>query len=48
VPVQVLDRNILANAHHAYAPYWSTPQSDWSAYHRYFQAFAAFFRPAPT
>ena len=47
VPVHVLNRNILANAHHAYALYWSTPQSGWSACYRYFQAFAATFRPAP-
>jgi hypothetical protein len=47
VPVHVLNRNILANAHHAYALYWSTPETDWSAYFRYFQAFAATFRPAP-
>jgi eukaryotic-like serine/threonine-protein kinase len=47
VPVHVLNRNILANAHHAYALYWSTPESDWNAYYRYFQAFAATFRPAP-
>ena len=47
VPVHVLNRNILANAHHAYALYWSTPESDWNAYFRYFQAFAATFRPAP-
>jgi eukaryotic-like serine/threonine-protein kinase len=47
VPVHVLNRNILANAHHAYALYWSTPESDWNAYFRYFQAFATTFRPAP-
>jgi eukaryotic-like serine/threonine-protein kinase len=47
MPVHVLNRNILANAHHAYALYWSTPESDWNAYFRYFQAFAATFRPAP-
>ncbi len=47
VPVHVLNRNVLANAHHAYALYWSTPESDWNAYFRYFQAFAATFRPAP-
>jgi hypothetical protein len=46
VPVQVLNRNVLANAHHAYALYWSTPVSDWTAYYRYFEAFAATFRPA--
>ena len=47
VPVHVLNRNVLANARHAYALYWSTPESDWNAYFRYFQAFAATFRPAP-
>ena len=47
VPVHILNRNVLANAHHAYALYWSTPESDWNAYFHYFQAFAATFRPAP-
>jgi hypothetical protein len=42
----VLNRNVLANARHAYALYWSTPVSDWTAYYHYFQAFAATFRPA--
>jgi hypothetical protein len=46
VTVQVLNRNILANARHAYALYWSTPVSDWNAYYHYFQVFAATFRPA--
>ena len=46
VPVHILNRNILANASHAYALYWSTPESDWSADYHYFQAFAATFRPA--
>ena len=47
VPVEVLNRNILANAHHAYALYWSTPVSDWNADYHFFQVFAATFRPAP-
>jgi serine/threonine protein kinase len=47
VLVHILNRNILANATHAYALYWSAPESDWSADYRYFQAFAATFRPAP-
>jgi hypothetical protein len=47
VMVHILNRNILANADHAYALYWSTPESDWNAYFHYFQAFAATFRPAP-
>jgi serine/threonine protein kinase len=46
VTVQVLNRNVLANARHAYALYWSTPVSDWNAYYHFFQAFAATFRPA--
>ena len=46
VMVQILNRNVLANAHHAYALYWSTPASDWNAYYHYFQVFAATFRPA--
>ena len=37
---------MLANATHAYALYWSTPSSDWSADYHYFQAFAATFQPA--
>ena len=47
VNVRVLNRNILANARHAYALYWSTPISDWDAYYHFFQVFAATFRPAP-
>jgi serine/threonine protein kinase len=47
VNVRVLNRNILANARHAYALYWSTPVSDWNAYYHFFQVFAATFRPAP-
>jgi serine/threonine protein kinase len=47
VTVEVLNRNILANAHHAYALYWSTPLSDWNADYHFFQVFAATFRPAP-
>ncbi|MCW2896269.1 MAG: Calcium/calmodulin-dependent protein kinase type beta chain [Actinomycetia bacterium] len=46
VLVHILNRNILANASHAYALYWSTPESGWSADYHYFQAFAATFRPA--
>ena len=44
--VHILNRNVLANAHHAYALYWSTPESDWNAYYHYFQGFADTFRPA--
>ena len=47
IEVEILNRNVLANAHHAYALYWSTPVSDWSAYYHYFVTFAATFqRPA--
>ena len=46
VPVHILNRNVLANSAHAYALYWSTPDSDWSADYHYFQAFAESFRPA--
>ena len=44
--VHILSRNVLANARHAYALYWSTPESDWKADYHYFTAFAATFRPA--
>jgi eukaryotic-like serine/threonine-protein kinase len=47
VMVRVLNRNILANAQHAYALYWSTPASDWDADYHFFQVFADTFRPAP-
>ena len=47
IMVRVLNRNILANAQHAYALYWSTPVSDWDASYHFFQIFAATFRPAP-
>jgi len=43
----VLNRNILANAQHAYALYWSTPASVWRSSYHYFLAFARTFRPAP-
>jgi hypothetical protein len=45
--VRVLNRNILANAQHAYALYWSTPVSDWDGSYHFFRVFAATFRPAP-
>jgi hypothetical protein len=44
--VEILNRNVLANAHHAYALYWSTPADDWNTYYHYFQVFAATFQPA--
>jgi eukaryotic-like serine/threonine-protein kinase len=46
VLVHILNRNVLANASHAYALYWSAPESDWNAYYHYFETFAATFRPA--
>jgi eukaryotic-like serine/threonine-protein kinase len=45
--VHILNRNILANARHAYALYWPAPESDSDASYHYFQTFAATFRPAP-
>lgn len=47
-PTHVLNRNVLANAHHAYALYWSTPASQWARSFRFFRVFAATFRPAPS
>jgi hypothetical protein len=47
VETEVLNRNVLAHAQHAYALYWSTPVSDWNAYYHYFQVFTATFQPAP-
>jgi eukaryotic-like serine/threonine-protein kinase len=44
--VHVLNRNILASTHHAYALYWSTPASEWQASFQYFRTFAATFQPA--
>jgi tRNA A-37 threonylcarbamoyl transferase component Bud32 len=44
--VRVLNRNVLANADHAYALYWTTPDSAWNADYHFFQAFAGTFRPA--
>ena len=46
VPVHILNRNVLANSAHAYALYWSAPDSAWATDFHYFQAFAATFRPA--
>jgi hypothetical protein len=46
VTMHILNRNILANAHHAYALYWSVPAAEWNASYHYFQAFAATFQPA--
>jgi hypothetical protein len=46
VLTHVLNRNILANAHHAYALYWSTPDSQWGHDWHIFKIFARTFRPA--
>lgn len=42
---RVLNRNVLVDSHQAYALYWSTPASAWTASFHYFQVFAATFRP---
>jgi eukaryotic-like serine/threonine-protein kinase len=46
VLTHVLNRNILANAHHAYALYWSTPDSQWGQDWHIFKVLARTFRPA--
>jgi hypothetical protein len=46
VLTHVLNRNVLANAHHAYALYWSTPESQWGQSWHIFKVLAATFRPA--
>ncbi len=46
VPTHVLNRNILANSRHAYALYWSTPESEWAQSFHLFQVFARTFQPA--
>jgi eukaryotic-like serine/threonine-protein kinase len=47
VLTHVLNRNVLANAKHAYALYWSTPASQWKRDWHLFEVFARTFRPAP-
>jgi len=42
----VLNRNILANSTHAYALYWSTPETEWNADFHIFEVFARTFQPA--
>jgi serine/threonine protein kinase len=44
--VRVLNRNVLANADHAYALYWTAPDSAWTADYHFFQVFAGTFQPA--
>ena len=46
VLTHVLNRNILANSHHAYALYWSTPESEWGQGWHIFKVLAQTFRPA--
>lgn len=46
VLTHVLNRNILANSRHAYALYWSTPESEWSQGWHTFKVLAQTFRPA--
>jgi eukaryotic-like serine/threonine-protein kinase len=46
VLTHVLNRNVLANAHHAYALYWSTPASEWAQSRHIFKVMAQTFRPA--
>jgi len=46
VLTHVLNRNILANAQHAYALYWSTPESTWSSEYPIFEVLARTFQPA--
>ena len=46
VLTQVLNRNVLANSTHAYALYWSTPESEWTQSFHIFETFAQTFRPA--
>ena len=46
VLTQVLNRNVLANSTHAYALYWSTPQSEWAQNFHIFETFAQTFQPA--
>jgi hypothetical protein len=46
VLTHVLNRNLLANAHHAYALYWSTPASQWGRNWHIFTVLVETFRPA--
>ncbi len=46
VLTHVLNRNVLANSHHAYALYWSTPESEWGQTWHIFKVLADTFRPA--
>jgi serine/threonine protein kinase len=46
VLTHVMNRNVLANAQHAYALYWSTPESEWSSDYATFSVLARTFQPA--
>jgi hypothetical protein len=46
VLTHVLNRNVLANAQHAYALYWSAPESQWASGHPVFEVLARTFQPA--
>jgi eukaryotic-like serine/threonine-protein kinase len=46
VLTHVLNRNVLANAQHAYALYWSAAQSEWSGDYPIFAVLARTFQPA--
>jgi hypothetical protein len=47
VLTHVLNRNVLANARHAYALYWSAPQAEWASELPVFTVLARTFQPAP-
>jgi hypothetical protein len=46
VLTHVLNRNVLANSRHAYALYWSTPESQWAQSWHIFRVLEQTFRPA--
>ena len=46
VLTHVLNRNVLANSRHAYALYWSAPESQWAQGWHLFKVMEETFRPA--
>ena len=46
VLTHVLNRNVLANSRHAYALFWSTPESQWARSWHIFKVLEETFRPA--
>jgi eukaryotic-like serine/threonine-protein kinase len=46
VLTHVINRNVLANARHAYALYWSAPQAEWAGQLPVFTVLARTFQPA--